>query len=499
MSDDTSKVDSLASISQGASLYFIGKVLADLLGFLLHLVLSRTLGAGVYGLYAYGRTILGILVNFTNLGSDKSLLKYLPEYEDNRTRQSFFFGIASITSLSGAIIATVTILIFAPIISSYTLNDPAFVDVLRLFAIILMFDTVARVLHSTFRSLERLEYEILSNKISRHTLRLVLVGIAFSLGYSIIGAMVALVTASFLTISIASYLLLTRFDLRPSIPSEHANKEDIYGYYNFSIPLTLNDAGRIITKRVDILMVGFFLSSTAVGVYNIAVLIAMFLTFPLAAFNQLFPPMASRLYSNGKIPELNALYNTVTRWIFTTSLLMAIGAITYRYEILALFGEEFTMGTIVLVLFVVAQLFNCIGGANGYLLMMTEHQYVLVATMWVSGSLNVVLNYVLILEFGFVGAAVATATILALLNVTKTVEIWYLEGLFPYSKEFVKPLVAGGFAMLIMFALGYVLSGIFLLVVGGFAGTATYVVALLLLGIEDDDKKFFNQIIAEKI
>jgi len=166
MSDDTSKVDSLASISQGASLYFIGKVLADLLGFLLHLVLSRTLGAGVYGLYAYGRTILGILVNFTNLGSDKSLLKYLPEYEDNRTRQSFFFGIASITSLSGAIIATVTILIFAPIISSYTLNDPAFVDVLRLFAIILMFDTVARVLHSTFRSLERLEYEILSNKIS---------------------------------------------------------------------------------------------------------------------------------------------------------------------------------------------------------------------------------------------------------------------------------------------------------------------------------------------
>jgi O-antigen/teichoic acid export membrane protein len=333
----------------------------------------------------------------------------------------------------------------------------------------------------------------------RPIFRLGAAAIALALGFSIMGVMIALVVASLLTLGVALYLLFTRFDLRPSLSAEQASRSDVYEYYNFSIPLTLQDAGRTLMKRVDVLMVGFFLSSSAVGIYNIAVLLGGLLTIPLAAFNQLFPPIASRLYSNGEVDKINSLYSTVTRWIFTVSFIMAIGAITYRRELLNLFGEEFTAGTVVLIFFVIAQLFNSIGGANGYLLMMTNRQYVLVANQWLFGILNVILNYIFILEFGLVGAAVATASVLAALNVIKTVELWYFEGLFPYSVEFGKPLAAGVIAALIMALVGTVLSGTLLVFGGGAIGVFAYILLLVVFGIEEEDKIFFEKIIAEYV
>jgi O-antigen/teichoic acid export membrane protein len=254
--------------------------------------------------------------------------------------------------------------------------------------------------------------------------------------------------------------------------------------------------GDILIKRIDILMVGYFFASEIVGVYNIAVLISGLLVLPLSGFNQLFPPIASELYADGKIDEINSLYVTVTRWIFTISFIMAIGAILYRNELLRLFGPEFAAGSLVLVLFVLAQLFNCLGGANGYLLMMTDHQYVVMANQWLFGIFNVATNYILILEYGFIGAAVATASVLALLNVTKTIELWYLEGLFPYTLGFLKPLVAGVIAIIPMITIQQFVSGIGLLIAGGVLGVVTFLFALYLLGIDKADKEFFREAIS---
>jgi O-antigen/teichoic acid export membrane protein len=499
MDEDNSKTETLSSITRGASLYFIGKVTVDVLGFLLQLVLTRGLGAGLYGVYAYGKTILGVTLVFTNFGSDNSLLKYLPQYKDKPVKQQFVFALAIGTSLTGGIVSAIILYVFAPTISNQTLDSPQFIDVLRLFALLVVFDTIAKILYSTFRSLERLEYEILSNKLIRPALRLIAAVLALGLGYSVIGVMVALIVANLLALGVALFVLLTRFELRPSISSTQTNRSDIYDYYNFSVPLTLKDAGDILMKRVDILMVGFFLSATSVGIYNISVLLSGVLTLPLAAFNQLFPPIASRLYSNGDIERIDSLYNTVTRWIFTITLVMAIGAIVYRRELLSLFGEEFTKGTVVLVLFVTAQLFNSLGGANGYLLMMANRQYILVLNQWSFGILNGILNYVFIIKFGLVGAALATASVLVALNLVKTIELWYLEGLFPYSRKFAKPIAAGVIAAVVMIFADIALDGILLIFIGGGVGVGVYIISLLLLGIEQDDKAFFRDIISEHI
>lgn len=491
------KLDSLRSVAHGASLFVIGKLVRDGLKFVTHIILSRYLGAGVYGVFAYCNMISKVGLALSNVGSDKSLLRYVPQYSDDPQRQRFTVGLAWMTSiLGGGTVATVLFL-GAPTIASVTISSSTFVSLLRLFAAIVLLDTLAKLLYSTFRALELMEYEVLTSKLLRPTIRLIAVGGAIVAGASIYGIVVALVGASLLVLGLAFLIFLRTTDLRPSLRIDRDSGTEIKKYYNYSLPLSAQQAGQILQSRVDILLVGVFLSSTAVGIYNASYLVAAILLIPLAGFNQLFPPVASRLYSNGDIEELSSVYSTVTRWIFTITFFMALVAIIFRIEILLLFGEEFTAGSAVFALLIVGHSFNGAAGSNGYLLMMTDHQYVVMCNQWIFGAVNVVLTYLFILEFGLAGAALASAGVLALVNVTKIAEVWYLEGLFPYDLSFARPIVCGGIAVIGMYPIKVHLSGIAALVIGGAVGTVIYSVVIWNFGVAETDKKILVETIRE--
>lgn len=494
MSDDAASFDgaaSLVSISHGAGLFLGGKAVLQAIGFLTNLVLTRTLGTTLYGLYAYLTVLLSLFQVFTRLGGDKSMLRYLPEYESNPRRQRVMVTIAFATSLIASVLVAGIVWSFAPEISRLTLGDPLFVDVLRVGALVLPFNTLANVTYAVFRAIERMEYDVLASSVLQPTLRLVFVGGAVLLGYSVVGAAAGFVVAGALTFLASVVILVRRTDLwqlrRPSGPQ-------VREYYDFSVPLTFNQIGYFLYNRVDLLMVGLLLSSSAVGIYNIAVLVAGLLVLPLTAFNQLFPPIASKLYHGGDRRELQAVYGTVTRWVFTLALFPGLAAMLYAEEVLRVFGSGFTEGALVLVLFSVAQLTNCAVGPSGFVLMMTDHQYLTMGNQLVSGVLNIVLNYVFILQFGFVGAAVATAGVLTSINVLRVVQVWYLEGMFPYDATFLKPVGAGVASAMVMSGLSLVLGGYTLLVIGGALGAASFLGTLFLLGFEQADVDLLRQL-----
>lgn len=491
------RMQSLRSITRGAMLFVGGLAVMNLMGFLVNLALTRAVGVERYGIYAYTITVVGMLLMVTNLGADTSLLKYLPEFEGDRARQESILGLAYLTSIAGGLGAGACLYLAAPTLNARTFGDPLFADVLRLFAIVVALSSVGRIIHRTFRSLELLEYEIFVTRLVRPTLNLGCIGLALLLGLSFYGVMAALVLASALGLGIGVYVLWTRIPLRPAVPRAADSAGEVLAYYKFSIPLTFTGGSRFLNNRVDILVVGVLLSSTAVGIYNIALLFASALIVPLVAVNQLFPPVASRLHADGRSGALNDVYGTVTRWTFTVALLLGVFVVTYRRELLAIFGAEFVAGGGVLALVLAGQLVNSATGPSNHLLVMTGHQYVALANKLVFGALNVALNYAFILAFGLLGAGIATCFVLVIYNLTKLGEIWYLERLQPFSLGFLKALVAavgGGGAMDLV---GHWLEGSALLALGGLAGACTYASILYLAGFETDDVYFFRSFLAE--
>ena len=96
---------------------------------------------------------------------------------------------------------------------------------------------------------------------------------------------------------------------------------------------------------------------------------------------------------------------------------------------MGLFGQEFVSGSPALIILSGAQLVNAAAGSVGLTLMMTGHERSTAYGLFVSAVVNVVLNAVLIPQFGVVGAAVATATSTILWNVLLIIEVYRKLGI----------------------------------------------------------------------
>jgi len=495
---DEEKRSSLTDIYRGASMFFIGRLLSKGLKFGLNVVLTRGLGASLYGIYAYATTLTSLAVVLARFGAGQSLLRFIPAYEDNPAYRDHLVGLAYLTALLGSVLIGSALYLLAPIISELTLDNPLFVDVLRIFALVLPFNSIIKLTNAVFRGLKQLEYQVIVADVVHPVTQIGVVTIGLLLGYSLLGVVASLAVGAILVCLVAVTLLYARTPLRPDVAGRQ-RRMGVREFYSYSVPLTLKDVGSILYNRIDILMVGFFLAESTVGIYRIAVLVSGLLVLPLNAFNQLFTPVASQLYTEGDVTELQSVYETITRWTLTVAIPPALVAALYSPELLAVFGSEFSAGGLVLTLFAVGQLTNCAVGPSGYLLMMTDHQYLTMANQWLLGALNVVLNYVFILEFGLIGAALATAGVLSFINVIRVCEVWYTEGMTPYSTVYWKPLAAGALSGAVMAALSGVVGGYVLLVVGALVGGMVFVGTLFVLGIEQDDRKFFTRIVGERL
>ena len=495
MADESSGVPAaLRSVVRGAGAQVFGLGITRALGFITTFLLTSSLGANLYGVFSFGKTLISIAATVTNLGTDQSIIRFIPEYEDH-TAQNRVIGLATFTSFVGSIIVGVTLYFSAPLVTRLTLDQPLLVNVLRLFAFILPFSTLTGCIASVFRSLELPGYQIVSQSVGRQVFRLITVSTVVALGATLVGVVVAAVVAWMLAFLFAVGLFIFRTDFQPRLSGSHPGLREFYG---FSVPLTMSDVGTLFQSKVDVLMVGIFLSGSAVGIYNLSGVLTQILILPVTGFNTLYPPIAARMYSNGELADLETLFTRVTRWSFTLSLLPAIGLFVYSNEVLSIFGKGFNTGGMVLSLLVVGQFASAATGPMGYTLMMTNHQYFMMFDRWGVGIFNAILNYLFIIRFGLIGAAFATVIVLILISVIRIAAIWYMEGLFPYSVNFFKPITAGLVCGAVLYGWKFFspLSGIALLVVGGITGTLAFALVLVGIGIEPEDREFFADIAA---
>lgn len=487
--DRTLQVSSLSSIFRGASFFVAGKLLYNILRFLFNLVLTRGLGVELYGIYAFANTLVGAAVTITTFGSDKAVIRYLPSFETNAERRGIL-TFALILSLLGSLVTAALLWVFAPLLTRYTLKNPLLIPTFRILAGLLVVRALLKVLSSAFRALDLPEYDVLVEQVMQPITGLLAVGTALHFGYELVGAVTAIVVSSLVVLTIALALLITKTDV--DLFSRVSGAE-VAKYTRFSLPLTIKDAGSFLYTRADVLMVGYLLTSSAVGIYNVSVLLATVVVLPLNALNRIFPSVASKLHEAGKQAELESVYAMVTRWGLTASLPIAVFGIVLGSEILAVFGSGFSTGELVLTFFLVGQLLNAAVGPSGFLLLMTDHQYLVSLNQSTFGILNLILNYFFITEFGLIGAAAATAAVLGTLNIVRLIEVWYYEKMVPYSLNFLKPLIAIAVACGVVVGCSQFFTGLVLIVGGGMLGGGVYLGLLILMGIETDDVEFAKE------
>jgi O-antigen/teichoic acid export membrane protein len=486
------------NVVKGASLSLIGKIVGRILSFATDIMLARVLGASIFGLYSIGWTLFRILQMIIPLGFPQGVIKFVPEYQLKKSTgliKGLIISAIGISVVSGILFCIIFYLI-APWLSIYVFHKPELVQVLRLFSLIFPFCSILSVTSGFTRSTLKMKYSVLLEDIGQPFVGIAIVLLAIITFKLTLQSAIIAETTSFLLAGLFGLVIVRKLFSTVLSNQIKADFSNIFSVLAFSIPTSLAGVFSIFVFWIDRLIVGSFLSSAENGIYQVLSQLSMVFVILYAAFNAILGPIFANLFAEKKMDRLEAIYRVGTKWNFYLGIVPFIIYVLHSSNLLtALFGSEYSLGWMSLIILAVGQLINCGTGSIGVLLIMSGHQRSWFWMTSISLFVNTILCLALVPRMGIIGAAIGTSISVGCMNIAATLWGKRKIGIWPYDRRFVKGIFAGLIAgisglALIPFQLGALAS----LLVCCVVVTIVFVGVLFLLGFDEEDKQFLIQI-----
>jgi O-antigen/teichoic acid export membrane protein len=394
---------------KGASSTFLLKIVGLLVGYGLAIFITNKFGAFVFGQYVTALLIVEILSIISRLGIDTALVRFISRYvhkgASSLINQLFFKSIALVTL--SAVVFTLLLLFFSDYIANFMNLDEEYL-------LIVSFSFIPLVLfHMNTQAIRGLKqmmsFSFLNNvAITLFTFILMVVLVAFSTSEKL--PIYAYVMSVFV-MTISSYFLWF-FHRAKIVDSKQNNSESelsTKALFKVSIPLLLGQSMMLIMGKVDLFMLANMTSSDKVGIYNIALKLSMLAYMGLMAVNSIAAPKFSEIHSSGDIDALKKIVQQSTKTIFWVTFPVILLFLIFPDTILGVFGDEFKLAAMALIILSISKMFSAISGSVGTFLQMVGKQNVFQNILIFTAIINIVLNYTLIPMYGIDGAAFASA------------------------------------------------------------------------------------------
>jgi len=490
--DDEAFLGQIRPILDGAASFFSGYIARKAIGLLTTVMLARVLTMDSFGILIFGLSVIGVVKKFGKLGSASSFLKLIPKYVDDTHQQHKIITIGITVTAIGTVVSAGALFWYAPQINELSIGADQFPAVLKILSVVMILEVFIDVCSSLLRSMKRPRFQVIIKDGIKPLLRNGAILTALYLGSSVIGVATALAIG--FAVGLIISVLMVRKVGNVAI-SVNFNRKDVSEFLSFSIPLTFHSSASILYKQIDIFMIGLLLASADVSVFKVGVTATTYLILPTQALNQIFTPISSELYEKEKYDDIATLYHVVTRWALTLSLLPVSAVLIFRHELISIFGSEYIAASGLVVIFVIREFIINSTGPSGQLLVMMNRQNYQVVVQWVFGILNVTLNYILILWMGVLGAAIATVSTTVLAQISRVVMVWYLEDMQPFRIHMIKPFISLIPATIGMYYILTNYNGLVSLIFGTIFGGVIYLTGIYLMGLEDEDKLVFSNIL----
>jgi O-antigen/teichoic acid export membrane protein len=486
--------EALLAITHGAVVTSSGVSVQRALTSATEFVLTQGLGPALYGVYAFAWRITFLLFRFVTFGGVQTLQRYVPAYADAPDRQRRVAGLAYATTGAMGLAIAAAIFVAAPAIDRRSVSDPAFVPVLRALAALVLLVGVVKIHAALLRAVGSARGTVLFNRVLRPAVRLVAAAAALALGYSVLGVVGGFVVGTALLAVLGFPVTVAATDIRPTLRRARSEARQ---FYDHAAPVAASSLGIVFQNRIDVVLVGTLVTATAAGVYNVVLVFIAIAWMPLVAFNQLMPPVASDLHSEGRTSTLDTVYTSVTRLVLAAAVPVIVTQVVFGRELLALFGPTYVRGYVPLVIYLGGVLLGSAVGGNGWLMIMTDHQYPRLALNWTLACANVVLTYLFVREFGLVGAALGTSIAISVQNLSEAVVLRHFEGLWPFDRTFLAPLGGGLIMAAVMVGARMALDGPASVAVALLGGVGAYLGVLVASDPHPHDRLVVGELAAQ--
>lgn len=483
--------DDLKKVAKGAGITFAGSFVGRGLWFVTQVVVARSFGAEVFGLFILGFTVLKVSELLARFGLNTGAMKFVSIYRKNNPEKvkGVLLGAAGLSFSIGILVAAI-VFFFSGVIAVSIFNNPELQKIIKVFATCVPFMSAMMVVASASQGFHTAKYFVYTNEFIQPfiNLSLTVVAVIFELG--ILAVLAAFTFSYIVALAAGIYFIAKQF---PGLVDSRLKPVFVFKeLISYSVPLVFTGFLIFCIQWSDLLMLGAMDSVLSVGVYRAASQIPVFLGLILSAFNSIYAPVIAEMHHNGLNERLEAMFKATARWVFFFSLPAAIMIVFSTREIMGIFGAEFTgHGALVLIVLTAAQVVNCAAGGVGYTLIMTGRQKLEMVNSLVLIFLNIALNYTLIPSYGPLGAAIATGISIVAINLIRVAEILVILKIHPLSWNQLTTILCGLVAAIILYLTGNYLIGLAWL--PSLAIKTTIIVAVfatitLLIGVRSDDK-----------
>lgn len=398
------------------------------LGFAFTILAGWLLGPEEFGVLALGLSVMGIARQFAVFGFPTTAQRFLSG-SVGREGQGIY-GAILVLGAFGAVAASGLFFLSTPYLATF-FGETRLVPVLNVLTLAVMSGSAVFLLRGALQAQEQVQRIVVVDALQG----VAKVGLVIPLALWLQTAEDAAwaVPCAFTLAALLAGRYVWHLDLRPdfSVFAQSAKKALTY-----SAPLVVAGLGYVLAEQTDRLMLGWLSSSTAVGVYAVTAKLAMVMGTLHGALVSVFKPIASEAYREGAIDQMRQAYRFVSKWVGATNGIALLAFASIGPWLLQILGPEYAMNASYTVLVTLASLYF-IGtwvGPTGALLQMADgHRVELVNTI-IFVVVNTGLNYLLITEFGVVGAAVATLISGLVRNALQVAQIAYWHGITPFAR-----------------------------------------------------------------
>ncbi len=405
----TSRIRSSQSSLAKSSLLTIivmvgGKALAMGTG----IVLARILDPDGYGVYSFSMAVVGLLAVFACLGMPQYLVRMVATYSANG-QHSLLKGLLSRANIIVFLISSILAVIVSYLVQNSVILSSVHSSPLLWAMFLLPVLSLSSIRAGSLQGLGHVALGKLPEEILRPVFFICLLFLMQAITGKIDSAttVLQLQLPAFLSSFIFGAWFLTR-KLQPesrSSRSQFLTKEWMKGAF----PFVLLSGTTIVMQHTDTIMLGIWRSEEELGLYRVASNTATLTSFSLTIFGAVAAPNIAKFHALSEIKSIQKIIAGFSAISFLVALLVFLtflGAGGWILEML--FGSSYLPARSALWILSFGYLVSCALGITGVALNMMGKATLTAKVFLVAACTNVILNWILIPQYGYVGASLAS-------------------------------------------------------------------------------------------
>ncbi len=415
---------SLKLIAKTSFIVFILLILSKLLTYAYRIIIARSFGPEMYGLFSLSIMISGWFVAVFSFGLVEGIIRYISFYRGQKKPNEVYYLI-ELTSkflFMTSVIACIILFLLSGFISVTIFHNEKLIIFLKWFAIFVPFSIFTSLFVSILQSYEKVTWYSFIRYIVDNGSKLVFLLLFIFLGLktdAVIFSYIAGITGMF----IVSYLVCRKLEVFSKKSNLKAkNKVEIRRQvFSYSFPLIFVSIISVLFVWIDSFVIGYFRDVTEVGIYNSAAPISALFIIAPSLFIALFFTLINKQFGKNNIETVREMSKQITKWIFILNLpflilillfpdafINIIFGSQYITERATYFGITFSQAGMSLRFLAIGMFFYSIFIVSENLLSMSGRSKIVLFDISTAAIANLLLNLSLVPRYGIAGAAFAT-------------------------------------------------------------------------------------------